>query len=489
MVFVSTNTVMGRTILLTLFLSVSYPCTFKKRPTRTLPPLSLLHVTLFIYRATINLVDDTLDDNSITPTNTPQSPPISIPLKTVSNTDIGTLKNYSFMPISAVRSPEQRELSPISGSFDFEGNSEIDSPLTISINRNRSPTNECPLSDLKFEPDPYDSSIVKESSTNELPLTELNLALFTSEQEGGGGVEAVENEVKVGLLAKSIKKLSKQDTLDSQNDDISLEVHWDSDTNENNRNSCSEKLPEKAKKPVKGKEMKERKPPYRSFSDPNILDTDTINETKKILLLEKLNETLLKDNNQRENFTLDSLSPTDAPCIPFSFYPPLDSTPPDLSSSSPASYLQDLHNRVTMCSCMCTRSPSNLLSFFTTPPKRYASSRSYSNPIPDVTDPKISNSDGAKRHRHSIAGQMSYFKMLGFGYGGPLAFKKLAGGSANSLFSTAVISGSSSAPNLRDMITSTASVSGEFCWVSFGFFTWKCATHSKYTAGQKIRSF
>ncbi|XP_055618187.1 inositol hexakisphosphate and diphosphoinositol-pentakisphosphate kinase isoform X4 [Toxorhynchites rutilus septentrionalis] len=57
-----------------------------------------------------------------------------------------------------------------------------------------------------------------------------------------------------------------------------------------------------------------------------------------------------------------------------------------------------------------------------------------------------------RRQRHSIAGQMSYFKMLG-GFG-----KKMAT-STNSLFSTAVISGSSSAPNLRDMIPSTASPS------------------------------
>nr|XP_022913857.1 inositol hexakisphosphate and diphosphoinositol-pentakisphosphate kinase 2 isoform X4 [Onthophagus taurus] len=69
----------------------------------------------------------------------------------------------------------------------------------------------------------------------------------------------------------------------------------------------------------------------------------------------------------------------------------------------------------------------------------------------------------AKRHRHSIAGQMSYFKMLGFGLGGgPAAFKKLAGGANqnSTLFSTAVITGSSSAPNLRDMIPSTASATG-----------------------------
>ncbi|EAT39233.1 AAEL008950-PA, partial [Aedes aegypti] len=59
------------------------------------------------------------------------------------------------------------------------------------------------------------------------------------------------------------------------------------------------------------------------------------------------------------------------------------------------------------------------------------------------------------RQRHSIAGQMSYFKMLG-GFG-----KKMAT-STNSLFSTAVISGSSSAPNLRDMIPNTASPSGNY---------------------------
>ncbi|XP_076680699.1 inositol hexakisphosphate and diphosphoinositol-pentakisphosphate kinase isoform X17 [Andrena cerasifolii] len=52
----------------------------------------------------------------------------------------------------------------------------------------------------------------------------------------------------------------------------------------------------------------------------------------------------------------------------------------------------------------------------------------------------------ARRHRHSISGQMSYFKLLGYNVN-----KKLTG-SANSLFSTAVISGSSSAPNLKDMV-------------------------------------
>lgn len=401
------------------------------------------------------MVDQTSDD--LTPTNTPQSPPVFVPVRTLTDenlADIKTLKNYSFMPISNVKSvSEQPELSPISGSFDFDGGSETDSPLTVSATYAKSPTNECPLSDLKFETD-YDRSRSRpDSATNELPLTELNLAIFTSEQDEG--------EAKADLLAQSIKGrggLSKQGTFDSQTDDASLEVNWDSDCNEDR--SVHVQGTEKREKKVKDKRI-----PLRSFSDPNILDTDIIKETKRILLLEKYNETLLRD--ETEDTHLDTLTPTQSPCIPFSFYPPLDSDPTKTSSDS--HYLQDLHNRVTSCSCMFTRTPSKLLSFFTSPPKCYGSSRSFSNPIPDVTNPNMSDSAesgvaggaGAKRHRHSIAGQMSYFKMLGFGYGGPLAFKKLAGGSTNSLFSTAVISGSSSAPNLRDMIPNTASASGK----------------------------
>lgn len=81
-----------------------------------------------------------------------------------------------------------------------------------------------------------------------------------------------------------------------------------------------------------------------------------------------------------------------------------------------------------------------------------------------ATATNLSCSDaGTRRHRHSISGQMSYLKMLGFGLGpgGHLVmpYKKMAS-STSSLFSTAVISGSSSAPNLRDMIPNTASASG-----------------------------
>ncbi|XP_043865732.1 inositol hexakisphosphate and diphosphoinositol-pentakisphosphate kinase isoform X3 [Drosophila mojavensis] len=66
------------------------------------------------------------------------------------------------------------------------------------------------------------------------------------------------------------------------------------------------------------------------------------------------------------------------------------------------------------------------------------------------------SSTSSRRQRHSIAGQMSYMKMLGFG-----GFSKKMTTSANSLFSTAVISGSSSAPNLRDMIPVSSSGFGD----------------------------
>ncbi|XP_024937522.1 inositol hexakisphosphate and diphosphoinositol-pentakisphosphate kinase 2 isoform X5 [Cephus cinctus] len=68
---------------------------------------------------------------------------------------------------------------------------------------------------------------------------------------------------------------------------------------------------------------------------------------------------------------------------------------------------------------------------------------------PSIIQPDLTCT--ARRHRHSISGQMSYFKLLGYNVS-----KKLTG-STNSLFSTAVISGSSSAPNLKDMVPPHAS--------------------------------
>ncbi|CAL7933412.1 unnamed protein product [Xylocopa violacea] len=82
---------------------------------------------------------------------------------------------------------------------------------------------------------------------------------------------------------------------------------------------------------------------------------------------------------------------------------------------------------------------------YTVPPHSKKYGRSHS----EMILPGIERS--ARRHRHSISGQMSYFKLLGYNIN-----KKLTG-SANSLFSTAVISGSSSAPNLKDMVPPHAS--------------------------------
>jgi hypothetical protein len=218
-------------------------------------------------------------------------------------------------------------------------------------------------------------------------------------------------------------KLSKQNTIDSQNDDISLEVNWESDLKEEDPVQAG----------VKSFANEKR---HRSFSDPNILDGE------KLFLLEKYNDSMSHDGTVRSP---KSLSPGESSRIPFSFYPPHASS-------------------CSLCCTTFTRSPSNLLSFFSSPPR---ASRSLSNPSPGVSvnHPCMSdtecNNATVRRHRHSIAGQMSYYKMLGFGCGGPLGFKKLAAGSGNSLFSTAVISGSSSAPNLRDMIPSTVSATGK----------------------------
>ncbi|RZC41114.1 hypothetical protein BDFB_007292, partial [Asbolus verrucosus] len=335
-------------------------------------------------------------DTSVTPTNIPKTPPIEIPVRTVNPSEPLDTCSYAFVPISK----EKSELSPISGSFDYDFRSDVDSPLTL----------KSPEETVKSRP---------ESATNELPLTELNLALFTSEQETLNSSKMSTNELPLSDI--KLSKLTRQNTVDSQNDDISLEVNWEADFKED----------EAVQSNVKNFAREKR---HRSFSDPNILDGE------KLFLLEKYNESLARDGCERSP---KRLSPGESPRIPFSFYP--QHAPP-----------------CSLCCNTFTRSPSNLLSFFSSPPR---ASRSLSNPSPGVSvnHPCMSdtecNNATVRRHRHSIAGQMSYYKMLGFGCGGPLGFKKLAAGSGNSLFSTAVISGSSSAPNLRDMIPSTASAS------------------------------
>lgn len=345
---------------------------------------------------------------------------MEVPVRKVNPDDFHILdvKKYDFTSISDM---EKSELSPISGSFDFDFPSDVESPLTIGNAKSLSKS----LGEINIE----NSKLQSKSSTNELPLTELNLALFTSELETKSSCKMSTNELPLSDLKFSSKscKLSKQNTLDSQNDDASLEVNWDTDIKEIDE---------------KPKFLSEKR--HRSFSDSNILDSEWISHSEKYFLLEKYNESLARENfiNSSNNLS----PPVGSPCIPYSFYPE--------------------HAPNATCLLCTPRTPSTLLSFFTSPPRRLNTSRSLSHPAPSVT-PCMSNSEcgqTVKRHRHSIAGQMSYFKMLGFGCGGPIGLKKLVGGSTNSLFSTAVISGSSSAPNLRDMISNTSSATGE----SFG---------------------
>ncbi|XP_064211959.1 inositol hexakisphosphate and diphosphoinositol-pentakisphosphate kinase 2 isoform X16 [Tribolium castaneum] len=92
------------------------------------------------------------------------------------------------------------------------------------------------------------------------------------------------------------------------------------------------------------------------------------------------------------------------------------------------------------------------------------SSRSYGmnraiSPEPEARSKSYDHKSPQKGKAEKLHQSLDAVNSKGFGCGGPLGFKKLATGSGNSLFSTAVISGSNSAPNLRDMIPSTASAS------------------------------
>lgn len=246
-----------------------------------------------------------------------------------------------------------------------------------------------------------------ESSVTKLPLTETNLALFTCEQQC--------------LEDNSINTFFSK-TVDVQ-DNMSLEVNWDTDNFQSDSGSMNQTKSTEHTAMISTKSKKRK--PARSFSDSNLLEKS-----------EQLEYSYALCKNCLCTFN---------------------------GTASIAG---------SICPCTHTNTPSyppcNLLSFFSSPPTRTAASpRSC---MHRVTDPASSadysesgiGSGTTKRQRHSIAGQMNYFKMIGFSCGGALVYKKLTGGSSNSLFSTAVISGSSSAPNLRDMIPSTASASGNY---------------------------
>uniref|UniRef100_A0A0C9QB84 L(1)G0196_0 protein n=1 Tax=Fopius arisanus TaxID=64838 RepID=A0A0C9QB84_9HYME len=129
------------------------------------------------------------------------------------------------------------------------------------------------------------------------------------------------------------------------------------------------------------------------------------------------------------------------------------SLPPESSSctSDCSPSAQDCHYVNYHSSYACKHDERDRKTQLSTTLSKIHAQRSFSSPD---TRPTIIQPDPtctARRHRHSISGQMSYFKLLGIN-----VTKKLTG-SANSLFSTAVISGSSSAPNLKDMVPPHAS--------------------------------
>lgn len=355
------------------------------------------------------------------------------------------LNNYAFMQLGSKNVSQKPCLSPILGSFDC---ADATHELTEKIFTTKKDLNT--------------------HSTNELPLTELNLDLFTTESD--------------------------------------MFLHKDSITSSTNELPLSDiKF-----KQIENSGDKRQNFPIRSYSDPNILDLNTVGE------LEEEENTSRKDRSGSKVFDLNDqspevtpyfppidspcfpitqetlaislpsphrsfsqpshLSPVESACFPFSFFPHEPSSKKHAMSHAPPS--RSTSHPAELSASVCAAPPTDLETLLSnaTPNERLpARSLSHPNsrvpaptpyPPPVLTNPSAVNpesaSASAKRHRHSISGQMSYIKMLGFGFGGPLGLKKLAGGSSNSLFSTAVISGSSSAPNLRDMIPSTASASGKF---------------------------
>lgn len=393
------------------------------------------------------------------------------------------LKNYAFMQLPLLnKAVSQRPcLSPISGSFDCtDSTSDINDKIKKELGISQPSTSQNYVKD-------YTSETV--SATNELPLTQLNLDLFTSEFDVMSSLHKDSPISSTNELPLSDIKFKQ---CDRNNHDLTPVLYSRDDSDWQSL-------------------------PVRSFSDPNILDLDCDETDNKVFKLDKLTAPdekqpirpyFLPIDSPSFPFAQDSvtstslsspqrslshpchLSPVESPCFPFSFYPHDINTskkhastnaPPSRSASQPSELSASVCNASPLSDAS---TPTDILSFSNdTPHKPVPPARSLSHPAdltphssplrspnhahppPVLTNPSAVNPELASarvtRHRHSISGQMSYIKMLGFGFGGPLGLKKLAGGSSNSLFSTAVISGSSSAPNLRDMIPNTASASGK----------------------------
>lgn len=148
-----------------------------------------------------------------------------------------------------------------------------------------------------------------------------------------------------------------------------------------------------------------------------------------------------------EQFPISIVSHNDDMAFPISM-PPIVVT----SSSSQASLVDDVAESNNKCS-LFTASTNSIASDTVNNPHmphlNYVDTTTHNSDTTQATQTTTT-----RRQRHSIAGQMGFFKIMDIAGG----FSRKMTTSTNSLFSTAVISGSSSAPNLHQI--NTASPSG-----------------------------
>ncbi|XP_032295427.1 inositol hexakisphosphate and diphosphoinositol-pentakisphosphate kinase isoform X3 [Drosophila virilis] len=180
--------------------------------------------------------------------------------------------------------------------------------------------------------------------------------------------------------------------------------------------------------------------------------TTTATTATTIATITLFNTTATMSANQPITNQLNSIDPlsTDAQQQQLTPTPTPTPTPPSPSHTNTNTITTTMNNY---------NNNNNNNNITTTPPSCCTNTIATDSNVSVSVSASVSSansSTSSRRQRHSIAGQMSYMKMLGFG-----GFSKKMATSANSLFSTAVISGSSSAPNLRDMIPVSSSGFGD----------------------------
>lgn len=151
------------------------------------------------------------------------------------------------------------------------------------------------------------------------------------------------------------------------------------------------------------------------------------------------------DTINAKQFPINVANQNDEAAFPLSM-PPIVVT----SSSSQASLADDTPNKYSLFTASTNSIASDTVNNTHMPHLNYVVTTHNS----DTTQ---ATQTSTRRQRHSIAGQMGFFKIMDIAGG----FSRKMATSTNSLFSTAVISGSSSAPNLHQI--NTASPSGTAC--------------------------